>query len=302
MIPYNMKLWKHHPKEMTCDWLDRFVPKPDLKRVIQGAISNDGGALGYNSYFYYPREGGIDSLVRSLTDGLSNIHVCQEVNRISLNPRVVYTGEGEAFPFDVLVSTMPLKELIKAIDNKPKSVKEAARKLKYVSLLNINFGINGKIAKKHWVYIPEKHLIFYRIGFPFNFSAKTVPPGYSSIYTEISYNHRKGIDHDWAKEKVIADLRTMGLIKGRSEIIAEKVIDIPFAYVIYDSQREQFLSQIGDFLKREGIFSAGRYGAWKYSTMEDAVLDGRKIAAAIAKRSLRGLNSNSKEMEIGGIV
>ena len=302
MIPYNLKLWRHHPSEMTCDWLERFVPKPDLKRVIQGAIGNTGGALGYNAYFYYPKEGGIESLSRALTNGKSHIHVGQEVSRISLNPRMVYTKQGSVHPFDILVSTMPVKELIQIIDPKPRSVNEAANNLNYVSLLNINFGIKGKMAKKHWVYIPEKHLIFYRIGFPSNFSRKTVPTGYSSIYTELSYDHKKGIDHGWAKEKVIADLVTMGLIKGRSEIVAEKVLDIPFAYVIYDSHRKQSLSEIEDFLAREGIFSAGRYGAWKYSTMEDAVLDGKKIAAAIGKICKTGLISEPKETKIGGIV
>lgn len=302
MVPYNQKLWRRHPSEITCDWIERFVPKPDLYRVIRGAISSSDDALGYNSYFLYPKKGGIESLIKSLSAGLNNIHVCKEVNRISLNPRMVYTNQGDTYPFDILVSTMPVNELVNAIDNTPSSVIQAARKLKYISVLNINFGIKKKIDKKHWVYVPEDHLIFYRIGFPSNFSPRMAPPGHSSIYAEISYDQKKGIDHEKAKEKVVTDLIAMGVIKGNSEIAAEKVLDIPFAYAVYDGQRKKSLSEVSRFLKKCAIFSAGRYGAWKYSSMEDAVLDGRKIAAVLANISMKESKLNLKETKIGGIV
>lgn len=301
MIPYNQKLWRRHPRELTCDWVGRFVPKPDLYRVIKGAVDNNDNALGYNSQFRYPRKGGIETLVKSLSSNLNNIHVGQEIKGISLNPRAVYTIQGDVIPFDVLVSTIPLIELIQAIVSKPNSVVGAANKLKYVSLLNINLGFNKKIGRKHWIYIPEDHLIFYRIGFPSNFASSVAPAGQSSIYSEISYHPSKGINNEWAKEKVVADLITMGLIKERAEIVAEKVIDIPIAYVIYDSQRKKALSEIGNFLERNSIFSAGRFGAWKYSTMEDAVLDGEKIAAEIANIFSDKPRLSLKGMKMGGI-
>lgn len=281
MIPYNQKLWRRHPREITCNWLNRFVPKPDLKQVIQGTISSRVNSLGYNAKFYYPNEGGIESLVKPLAEDVDSILTNQEVSRINLRQRRVYTARGEVFPFDILVSTLPITEFVSMLDSKPLSVQQAAGRLKHVSVLNINFGIKQRIARKHWVYVPEKEFLFYRIGFPHNFSESTVVPGHGSIYTEISYDPQKGIDATWARNKVVKDIMHMGLVRNSSQIIAEKIIDIPHAYVIFDKERDKSLSLINNYLENQKVFSIGRYGAWKYSSMEDAVLDGKETAASI---------------------
>jgi hypothetical protein len=52
------------------------------------------------------------------------------------------------------------------------------------------------------------------------------------------------------------------------------------AYVIYDAEREGALAAIEPFLREHGLVSTGRYGAWNYSSMEDALLFGRSAAAA----------------------
>jgi protoporphyrinogen oxidase len=281
MIPYNQKLWRRHPEELTCDWLGRFVPKPDLKTVIRGALSGDVSDLGYNVSFYYPKTGGIESLVKNLSGRINNIDLNQEVIKINVEQRKVYTHKGKIYPFDVLVSTLPITDLVNLLDDKPREVLQAANDLNCVSVLNINLGIKGNIKEKHWVYIPEHHFLFYRIGFPNNFSNETVPPGHSSIYTEISYDPGCRIDQKEAREKVIADLLSIGVLKKRSDIVTEKIMDIPCAYVIFDKKREQNLAKIRSFLKRNRVYSAGRYGEWKYSSMEDAVLDGEKIASEL---------------------
>ncbi len=59
-----------------------------------------------------------------------------------------------------------------------------------------------------------------------------------------------------------------------SEIVVRKNLDIPYAYVIYDMEREKTLSEIFDFLIPHDIISTGRFGGWKYSTMEEAMQDG----------------------------
>ncbi|MDD5630103.1 MAG: amine oxidase, partial [Elusimicrobia bacterium] len=53
---------------------------------------------------------------------------------------------------------------------------------------------------------------------------------------------------------------------------------IPYGYVLYDFQRGPALAAIFAELGRLGAESIGRYGAWKYSFMEEALLDGRACA------------------------
>jgi protoporphyrinogen oxidase len=65
------------------------------------------------------------------------------------------------------------------------------------------------------------------------------------------------------------------------DILTEKVITIPHAYVIYNAWRDKHIANLLKGLEEYGIYSIGRYGAWKYSSMQDAILDGKKIAEQI---------------------
>jgi len=281
MVPYNAKLWRTHPKNLNCDWLDRYIPRPDLEMVIKGAIKRGKKTMGYNSTFLYPREGGIESFVKALARRVPNIVVNQEVDKIALNPRQVRTTEGKVYSFDTLVSTIPITELINAMDAVPYPVKQAAKRLKHVSVLNVNFGFKGKGPRMHWIYVPERRFPFYRVGFATNFSRYLGPSGHGSIYTEISYDPEKGIDERSAKQKVANDLIKMGLIKAESDLVVEKTLDIPYAYVLYDQERGASLKRIFEFLEQKNVFSIGRYGGWQYSAIEDAFLEGRGVAGRI---------------------
>ena len=54
---------------------------------------------------------------------------------------------------------------------------------------------------------------------------------------------------------------------------------IPEAYVIYDEAYPEARALIHSWLQDQDILSTGRYGDWNYSSMEDALLNGREAAA-----------------------
>ncbi len=98
---------------------------------------------------------------------------------------------------------------------------------------------------------------------------------------EISYSEFKPIPGEGVAERCRDDLLKVGLLRDEDEILVEKVLDLPYAYVIFDDARARALSRIEAFLKEWGIMSIGRYGKWAYSTMERAVLDGLSAAESI---------------------
>ena len=51
---------------------------------------------------------------------------------------------------------------------------------------------------------------------------------------------------------------------------------MPTFYTIFTAISEK---TIMDFLQSEGIESIGRYGDWNYSSMEDALIDGRNAGS-----------------------
>ena len=83
-----------------------------------------------------------------------------------------------------------------------------------------------------------------------------------------------------------------------NEIVTTNIINIEHAYVIYDSWRDKNLNKILKKLREEDIFSIGRYGAWKYSTMEDAILDGKEIADKLITQPATKYSNLSKIKKI----
>jgi len=284
MIPYNSKLYKRHPREMTPDCMGRFLPNSDLELLLKGAISNSSTGLGYNASFHYPVKGGIESLITGLAETVGGIHTNHGVKKIIPDSRTVITSQGEQAQYDVLVSTQPINQLILTIENLPETVKKAANDLTRVSILNVNLGVKGNIGYKHWVYVPEESFIFHRIGFPHNFSDYMAPNGYSSIYIEISYDPIKGIDRARTEEKTIEGLLKMGILQAPDTVVAKKVLDIPYGYVVFDRKRTDALKTINGYLNEKRIYSIGRFGSWHYTSMEDAFMEGVAAASEIIDR------------------
>ena len=56
---------------------------------------------------------------------------------------------------------------------------------------------------------------------------------------------------------------------------------IDSGYVVFDRYRQHALPGLVSWLKKHGITTAGRYGAWTYCSMEDNILEGRAIAEAL---------------------
>ena len=57
------------------------------------------------------------------------------------------------------------------------------------------------------------------------------------------------------------------------------------AYVVFDRGRRTAVSTLRAWLSLHGVRLCGRWAEWKYSAMEDAILDGMAIARRVIKES-----------------
>jgi len=281
MVPYNQKLYRRHPRDLTPDCTGRFVPHSDLKTLLRGAVAEQNPSLGYNASFHYPVQGGIESLVRGIAAGVNNVHLGEAVAGIDPYERTLTTSSGRVLAYRGLVSTQPAPQLVRMLHSVPRHVRDAAGRLDWVSVLNVNFGVAGEVGKRHWVYVPEDGFVFHRLGFPTNFSRRLAPDGCGSIYLEISYRPESGIDVDRTCDSAVEGLVRMGVIEDKSRIRARSIIDIPYAYVVFDAHRAQALAVINEFLSAHGIHSIGRFGAWHYTSMEDAFMEGVDVCTQL---------------------
>ena len=283
MLPYNRKFWTVEPRELTCEWLDGFIPVPDLEDTVTGAISDSTKPYGYNSRFWYPVKGGISELVKGFSERIRNVYVNKKAVTIDQHRKEVVFEDAAIKKFKNMITTMPLPELANILVDMPSDVKQAFSMLKWTSIYVLNIGIKSdNLTERHWVYYPEESVIFYRVGFPTSFSTDVAPEGRTSIYAEIAYRDAKKIDKDALSSRTIHDLKKCGIISEESDVEICLPIDIKYGYALYDLNRKHSVQVIKNYLEKFGIYTIGRYGSWKYMSMEDVILEGKKIAENIS--------------------
>ncbi|MGZ6097325.1 MAG: protoporphyrinogen/coproporphyrinogen oxidase, partial [Myxococcaceae bacterium] len=173
MVPYNTKLFGVPPRELSAAWCGRFVPKPTLKEVVDGALGLGSDALGYNASFVYPKEGGIEALAVALRREIgagpagSELRVSTEPLALDWERRVARLSDGSEVRWSALVSTLPLPQLVDLLHLVPDPVRAASAKLRASDVTWVAVGVRGpNIQPWHWVYTPEPEFTTYRIGSP----------------------------------------------------------------------------------------------------------------------------------------
>ena len=285
MIPYNEKLWGLHPRFLTTEWMGRYVPPAPIEKVLEGALTDKAAGEGYNATFRYPREGGIEALVRALVARVGSVHTGSEAAEVDLRRRRVRFADGSRADYEALVSTLPLPELVARLRPLPEGLRAAAAKLRWTSLFAVNLGLRADPTEgRHWVYVPERGFRFYRVGCFSNAARSMAPPGHAAVWSEVTHTAQRPLDRQLARRQTLDGLKEMGWLRSRRDIATEWLLDIPYAYVTYDAHHRAARRTILRHLERRGVYSIGRYGRWEYSSMEDAILQGRETAQRLLER------------------
>jgi len=279
-FPYNEKLYRTRPAELSLDWVGRYVPKPSLEEVVDGALGLHQERVGYNAVFRYPRRGGIRILPDALARELRGIETGARVVQIDTGRRVAETADGRRFPWERLISTIPLPYLVDRLRPTPgAAVLQARHALRWVRVLNVALGVEGPApTAQHWLYFPDPGLPFYRVGFPSN-HGELAPPGCHTVSIEVSLDPGAGDPAAEAEEAEMA-LQDAGYLDRRRVRVRRTAVLDP-AYVVFDHARRDALAAIRRELAGRGILLAGRWAQWVYSAMEDAILDGLVAARRV---------------------
>jgi protoporphyrinogen oxidase len=281
MFPYNEKLFTVPCEELSPEWGGRFIPRPSLADVINGAVGATREDVGYNASFWYPRRGGIEALARGVAAELrGEIRLSTRVQGLDLAARRLRLASGEELPYDALVLTAPLPVCARLLADAPPEVRAAAARLRAVSVTVVEVGARDRGGERfHWAYFPEKEFAFYRIGSPSEVNPALAPEGFRSFAVEFA--HRGPPDPARFIEQALQGLSRCGLI-DRNEVVLSRARTIPVAYVLFDHDHAQARAVVQGHFERHGVQLAGRYGKWEYSSMEDALLSGREAARNLA--------------------
>lgn len=275
LVPYNEKLYATDLARLDVNAMGRFFPFANLKEIIRNFKRPDND--NYNATFTYPRGGAIE-YVKALQNDipLSQIALQERVIKIDLANKIAHTSQRK-IRFENLISTMPFPDLLAQTD-----LATHQETFSYNKVLVFNLGFDRKgWTEHHWLYFPNSEIRFYRVGFYDNI----IPGDRMSLYVEIGLAADARYDVEKELQRVLKDLRKVRIITEQVLTDWHHVIMDP-AYVHITAESLKQFQTIATDLATKGIFSIGRYGGWTYCSIEDNILEAKKLAETLNLRPL----------------
>ena len=279
--PYNEKLYATDLDALDEGAMGRFFPHADIADIIAsmrpGAKPAGGG---YNATFTYPAGGAVQYVRALLHDLPAGTVACGErATAIDLDARMVLTPRRR-IRCERVVSSAPLPALARmtGVPHDP-----AVFTSNEVLVFNLGFDRKGPRGV-HWMYFPDRSLVFYRVGWYDNiFDTDRM-----SLYVEIGAPHgatfgaaEGASEIDALRERVLADLAREKITSGHRLVAHHHVVlDPAYCHITRASLAET--ARLRAALAARGVHSIGRYGGWTYCSIEDNLVEARALAAELA--------------------
>lgn len=274
---YTRKYWGVEPRELETKWVGQRMYVSHLEEVLRGAFEEQSECFYYTKVMKYPKKGGFRSILNACREGL-DIQFCKKAISIDVVGKRVGFNDGSTVPYQRLVSTLPLPEIVHMIAESPTEVLRAADHLQWTCGYQISLGFNRPDVAKHlWFYIYDEDILSARVYSPNLKSTDNVPLGCSSLQAEVFYAH--GADRHSEQHimgNTLQKLLSMGLFKEEDIVVKdirfEKYANIIFGHDIYENRQI-----VLDYLTSLGIQSIGRFGQWDYLWSHQAFASGMNL-------------------------
>lgn len=287
MLPYNEKVWATPPERMAYGWIGERVSPIDLETLLREVLLGElTPTWGPNQTFRYPLRGGTGHLFRSLAAPFAD-HIRFQSSAVAVDPvlKIVRTADGEAWPYDELLSTIPLNRLVEITEAAPARLASAASELRWSGTHIVAVAVEGQPrSDKTWIYFPEADVPFHRVSYLSNCSPFMCPtPGQTLLLTETSWSRDRPVSANGIVPRVVDGLRTAGLLCPSDRIVNTWARSASMTYPVPSLGRDDALASIHPWLESQWIRSRGRFGAWCYEigNMDHSVMQGVEFVDAV---------------------
>ena len=285
MFPYNSKVWTTPLDQMSKSWIGERVSVVDFKRLLENVLlQRDDVGWGPNNKFKFPLHGGTGEIYRRMASRFpGKIHQRKELTQVDPGRRTVSFADGTGDKYDVLISTAPLDLVVQNMKGADKALVDATHDLHHNNLLVVGIGLKKKIETgRCWIYFTDKEMPCYRATYFSHYSPNNVPNAdteqYSSLMCEMSVRIGEKPDPEQVLDQVIAGLIRSKMLEesDRQYIISRYHRAIAYSYPIPTLNRDRALNILQPALMKQGIYSRGRFGAWRYEigNMDHSVMMG----------------------------
>ncbi len=333
---YTEKVWGTPCDEISAEWGAQRIKglslttavKHFLKKAFGGKQKGDLAQKGTDTSlierFMYPKFGPgqlWEHVADQIREKGGEIHMGWKVDRIHCEGRRVVSidavnaqGERQTFAGDYFFSTMPMRELVEAMDAPvPENVREVSAGLQYRDFITVGLladrlkvkETDGGLLKDTWIYVQEPDVILGRLQIFNNWSPYLVADP-TKVWIGLEY-FCYDTDDLWKmpdeelKRFAIAEVAKIGILNAE-DVSDGHVVRVPKTYPAYFGTYDRF-DELREFTDGfENLFLVGRNGMHKYNNQDHSMLTAMTVvdgivAGHVDKAALWGINTEQEYHE-----
>ena len=237
-----------------------------------------------------------------------------EGERILSVDAVNEAGERRTFAGDYFFSTMPMRELVRAMDAPvPENVREVSEGLQYRDFITVGLLVDrlkvkepdGGLLKDTWIYVQEPDVLLGRLQIFNNWSPYLVADS-SKVWIGLEY-FCYDTDDLWKMQDeelmrfAVAEVAKIGIVNAE-DVSDGHVVRVPKTYPAYFGTYDRF-DELREFTDGfENLFLVGRNGMHKYNNQDHSMLTAMTVvdgivAGKVDKAALWGINTEQEYHE-----
>lgn len=309
---YTEKVWGVPCREISAQWGAQRVKGLSVTKTIThflkkqfnghqpGDVAQKSTETSLIEQFLYPKYGPgqmWETVAQKVQDLGGEIHTDIDVRglhcageRLLAVRAVDASGQEREFGGEYFFSTMPIKELVRALDAEvPANVREVSEGLQYRDFITVGLllkglkvsdaSVNGHYARRliedNWIYIQEPDVLAGRLQIFNNWSPHLVSQP-QNVWVGVEYFCYEG-DELWRKpdaemaEFASEELAKIGIVE-RDAVLDATVLRMPKTYPAYFGAYSRF-DEIRKYLDGfSNLFLVGRNGMHKYNNQDHSML------------------------------
>jgi protoporphyrinogen oxidase len=286
---YTEKVWGISCGELKAEWAAQRIKDLSLRTALLNMVLTSKTTIKtLIEEFDYPRYGpGMmwNAVKSEIERRAGTVLMEAEVVRINRTGQHIDSvvvrrhGHDETIEGTNFISSMPVTEFVRRLEEPPAAVVEAAGRLRYRDFLTVVCIVNKPdLFPDNWIYIHDPEVQVGRIQNFKNWSPDMVPdPTKTSLGLE--YFCTEG-DALWTMldealvELATSELERIGLCRA-GDVEDGCVVRVPKAYPIYGTDYREALAVVREFVDGlENFRTIGRNGLHRYNNQDHAMLTG----------------------------
>lgn len=319
---YTEKLWGRHPRDISADWGSQRVKGLSIVAVLKDIFGKllflkpKQVETSLIEEFSYPKFGPgqlwetaaaqFESMGGKI---IKNAKAAKFKTKKNKFEEVLYIKNDKEYslPADIVISSMPLKDLAAGLDNIPNKIERIAKGLPYrdfvtVGLLLKKLNLKNKtkiktinnIVPDCWIYVQDSGVKLGRIQIFNNWSPYLVAKPEETVWIGLEYFCNEN-DKYWNMSSQewrtlgIEELLKMGVIADAADVLDSHLERVKKAYPAYfDTYKD--IGKLVDYLDTfDNLYCVGRNGQHRYNNMDHSM-----ATSFAAVRNILGEMSDKK--------